>query len=76
MKLVTFSGAMSPHVAGDTRLVPDDVAEALRKDGAVRAIEDWPAPVQGEIRQAAAPQGRQAKASERQPRSRDTRKAR
>lgn len=33
MKLVTFSRAMAPHVAGETRVVPDEVAAQLAKDG-------------------------------------------
>jgi hypothetical protein len=35
MKLVTFTREMRPHCAGDTRLVPDDVAASLLREGAV-----------------------------------------
>lgn len=43
MKLVTFGGDMAPHGAGDTRLVPDEVAQQLEDDGKLSASEPWPA---------------------------------
>lgn len=43
MKLVTFGRPMAPHGVGDTRLVSDDVAQRLQKDGALSASEAWPA---------------------------------
>lgn len=42
MKLVTFNGDMAPHGAGDTRLVPDDVARTLEREKKISASEDWP----------------------------------
>lgn len=42
MKLVTFSEAVAPHGAGDTRLVSDDVAVALARDGVISASDPWP----------------------------------
>lgn len=42
MKLVTFAGTMSPHNVGDTRLVPDDVAIRLQKEGAISESKTWP----------------------------------
>jgi hypothetical protein len=42
MRLVTFARAMAPHGIGDTRLVSDDVAARLSKDGAISASETWP----------------------------------
>ena len=33
MKLVKFTKDMRPHVAGETRVVPDDVADSLVKAG-------------------------------------------
>lgn len=32
-KMVKFNKSMSPHVKGEERAVPDDVAERLVKDG-------------------------------------------
>lgn len=43
MKLVTFARDMAPHNAGDKRLVPEAVADQLQSDGALSAVEDWPA---------------------------------
>lgn len=43
MRLVTFARAMAPHGPGDTRLVSDDVARRLDRDGALSASEPWPA---------------------------------
>ncbi len=45
MKLVTFARAMAPHGAGETRLLPDDVAASLDAEGALSAVCDWPAGV-------------------------------
>lgn len=42
MKLVTFARPMAPHGVGDTRLVPDDVAERLREEGTISASEPFP----------------------------------
>jgi hypothetical protein len=42
MKLVTFSRDMAPHGAGDTRLVPDDVADRLADEGAVSNVRPFP----------------------------------
>lgn len=44
MKLVTFGRAEMPYNAGDKRLVPDDVAENLRRSGVLSAVETWPKP--------------------------------
>lgn len=33
MKVATFTRAMAPYVAGESRVVPDDVAERLEQDG-------------------------------------------
>jgi hypothetical protein len=43
MKLVTFLDAMPPHGAGDTRLVPDDVADRQEAEGKLAASVAWPA---------------------------------
>lgn len=43
MKKVTFAEAMSPHSAGDTRVVSDEVARDLQKQKLLSASEDWPA---------------------------------
>jgi len=61
MKLVTFNRAMSPYVAGERRLVPDDIAVRLQAAGDVSAVEDWPAPT--------TPQPAPAKPQARAPRS-------
>lgn len=37
MKLVKFTTAMSPHSVGEERVVPDDVAERLVKNGEATA---------------------------------------
>lgn len=42
MMLVTFSEPMVPYGVGDTRLVPDDVAENLKRDGVISSAEPWP----------------------------------
>lgn len=34
MKMVKFTRPMAPHVAGETRVVPDDVADRLVKEDA------------------------------------------
>ena len=44
MKLVTFSKTVAPFSVGDKRLVPDDLAEKLKRDDAISASELWPAP--------------------------------
>jgi hypothetical protein len=33
MKVATFTRAMAPYVAGESRVVPDDVAARLEQDG-------------------------------------------
>ncbi len=44
MKLVEFNRAMSPYVAGETRLVPDGVAAQLLAGGVIKdPPADWPA---------------------------------
>ncbi len=43
MKLVTFDRAMAPFQPGETRLVPDDVAQSLQAEGFVREMSDFPA---------------------------------
>jgi hypothetical protein len=43
VKLVTFARATPPHGAGDTRLLPDDVADRLGAEGALSASVAWPA---------------------------------
>lgn len=35
MQAVRFTRAMAPHGAGDTRMLPDDVAKRLEAEGAV-----------------------------------------
>ncbi len=42
MKLVTFNRAMAPFVPGESRLVPDDVAEQLRAEQVLSTCEDFP----------------------------------
>lgn len=42
MRLVTFAHDMAPFGTGDTRLVPDDVAERLAGEKALSANEAWP----------------------------------
>lgn len=42
MKLVTFNRAMAPFVAGEARLVPDDMALRLQADGVIESCEDFP----------------------------------
>jgi hypothetical protein len=42
VKLVTFARDMHPHRAGDTRLIPDDLARKLLAEGEVTAAEDFP----------------------------------
>jgi hypothetical protein len=41
---VTFARAQSPYCAGETRVVPDDVAERLGAEGAISAAVPWGAP--------------------------------
>jgi hypothetical protein len=41
-KLVTFNRAMSPYAAGESRLVPDDVAERLDSEGVLSASKPFP----------------------------------
>lgn len=44
MKLVKFNRMMSPFNAGETRLVPDDVAVQLESDGVIETNPpDFPA---------------------------------
>lgn len=43
MKLVEFTRDMAPHVAGESRLVPDPLAEILAREGTVTNIRPWPA---------------------------------
>ena len=33
MKMIKFTKAMAPHGVGDTRVVPDDMADRLIKEG-------------------------------------------
>ena len=42
MKLVTFAKDMAPHRVGDTRLVPDDVADRLVKSGEASGATPFP----------------------------------
>lgn len=43
MKLVCFNRAMAPYVAGETRIVPDDVAARLVAEGVVMPDPaEWP----------------------------------
>ena len=42
MKLVTFNRAMAPYNAGESCLVPDEVAAQLRADGVLGKVEDFP----------------------------------
>jgi hypothetical protein len=44
MKHVTFTRDMCPHVAGETRVLPDAIAAQLEAEGAIKASPpDWPA---------------------------------
>jgi hypothetical protein len=43
VKLVTFARDMHPHRAGDTRLLPDAVADRLLAEGEATQAQDWPA---------------------------------
>lgn len=43
MKHVTFTRDMKPHRAGEQRLVPDELAASLEREGAVEpGAPDWP----------------------------------
>lgn len=42
MKLVEFAVDMAPHVAGECRLVPDELARILQSEGAVTNVLPWP----------------------------------
>lgn len=42
MKLVEFTRDMAPHVAGESRLVPDTLADTLAAEGAVINVRPWP----------------------------------
>jgi hypothetical protein len=46
MKLVTFSRNQAPHVAGESRLVPDDVAADLARKKLLSSSTDWPPPAE------------------------------
>lgn len=44
MKLATFDRAMAPYVVGETRLLPDDEAARLEREGVIKPNSpDWPA---------------------------------
>jgi hypothetical protein len=42
MKIVTFTTPMRPHSVGDTRIVPDDVADKLVADGVAGNPQHFP----------------------------------
>lgn len=42
MKIVEFTRDMAPHGIGDTRIVPDLLAEMLAAEGAVTNVRPWP----------------------------------
>lgn len=54
MKTVTFARDMAPHVAGESRVVPDDVAARLHKSGDVGEPRPFPDPAEARDRKNAA----------------------
>jgi hypothetical protein len=42
MQLVKFSRDMAPYNKGDTRLVPDDLADTLMKSGDIDDMQPFP----------------------------------
>jgi hypothetical protein len=42
MRLVTFAREQAPHAAGDKRLVPDEVAARLEREGLLAANVSYP----------------------------------
>lgn len=42
MKIVEFTRDMAPHVRGESRIVPDGLADALTKAGDVTNVRNWP----------------------------------
>ena len=71
MQLVTFAHDVAPHVAGETRLVPDALAEELLENGDLSDCQSYPAAEQPIIAPRQAPKPRRSAAT-----PRDNRKAR
>ena len=42
MKIVEFTRDMAPHVAGESRIVPDLLAEILAAEGSITNVRPWP----------------------------------
>lgn len=74
MQLVTFARDVAPFVAGEKRLVPDEVAEELLAEGNISDFVSWP-PSDLENGQEPVIARRQVPRPQRQP-QRDNRKVR
>lgn len=42
MRHVTFAVTMAPHLAGEKRLLPEEIATKLEKEGKLLANDPWP----------------------------------